>query len=438
MKNNKAIIVLDRILEACLWGIVFFLAFSKAGLEIWFHLGLFVWLIKRSLIAREMYQSSRKRNESLLGFRFTPSPINLPIYIFAIICFVSVLFSVDIPLAFEGIFGKLYTYLFVFFLTLEVITRYNPAKDTEAVVASRVLNRVLGLFLFSIFIISFDGFWQFFTGKDFMRGYAIVMQKELPRLRASFRSPNDFATWIVVILPILFTFIFVDLKVLKARYRIFAKIGFILLSVAGLFLLARTFSRGAWLGFVTSVLFMSIFGFIGSSRRLKRFSALGAGIIFVSLAVILMIPPLQQRVVSLKQGFGKAGHRRRNWKEAVAIIKDYPFLGTGPNTYTKVGPKYKLRKRGGIYPHNSYLHLTAEVGLFGFLAFVWIFWRFFFAGIRRLRRHREIVLLGILGGSAALLVQSFFDTTLYSMELSMLLWFIVGLGISYTKRGNAP
>ena len=65
-------------------------------------------------------------------------------------------------------------------------------------------------------------------------------------------------------------------------------------------------------------------------------------------------------------------HRIVLWKEAIAIIKDHPFLGCGLNTYSIVAPKYKIAEGGGIYPHNSYLQMAAETGLLGLGAFLWI------------------------------------------------------------------
>jgi putative inorganic carbon (HCO3(-)) transporter len=434
MKNKGAVAVYDWALEVSLWGVIFFLTFSKAGVEIWFHLGLFFWVLKRSLLGRRLFRSKHSIKDFFSGFRFAPSQLNLCIYVMALVFFLSAFFSFDKRLSFEGIFGKLYTYLFVFFLTLEVITRYNPLQAKEVTVSREVLFRILGVFLFSIVVINIDGLWQFATGKDFMRGYEPTMQKDIPRLRASFQSPNNFAAWLITVLPIVIASIFVRFRRFFMPLRILIKALLVASFISSLFLMARTFSRGAWLGFAVSMVFISIFGYMYSTRKLKLFATLGIFVLAASISLAFMVQPLSERLLTLKQGFDKAGFRRYNWREAAAIIKDYPVLGAGPNTYTAIGPKYKLRKRGGIYPHNSYLHFAAEVGLLGIGAFLWFLYRFFALGIGQLKARKDIMLLGILGGVMAILVQSFFDTTFYSLQLNMFLWFMFGLAVSLTQR----
>ena len=52
---EKSVKIFNKIMEICLWGIVFFLPFSKAGVEIWLHLGLALWLAKRIIIGKVIY-----------------------------------------------------------------------------------------------------------------------------------------------------------------------------------------------------------------------------------------------------------------------------------------------------------------------------------------------------------------------------------------------
>ena len=123
------------------------------------------------------------------------------------------------------------------------------------------------------------------------------------------------------------------------------------------------------------------------------------------------------------------------------IIKDYPILGTGPNTYLSVVPQYKIADKNYLYyPHNSFLHMAAEVGLLGLWAFLWVMWRFFRQGIKISKKQGNILLLGLMAGVLAFLIHSFFDTNLYSLQLVVLFWFVLGLGVSMfslDSRGNS-
>jgi len=68
--------------------------------------------------------------------------------------------------------------------------------------------------------------------------------------------------------------------------------------------------------------------------------------------------------IKISSGSGRQGF----WKEALLIIKESPILGTGVNTYSKVAHQRKIR---AWYPHNSYLHMAAEIGILGLFVFMW-------------------------------------------------------------------
>jgi len=172
-----------------------------------------------------------------------------------------------------------------------------------------------------------------------------------------------------------------------------------------------------------------------NSKKLKFFAIFTSLFLIVSLSAgIIFVKPIRDRVATLRLGFNKAGHRRTNWKEAMSIIKDHPILGTGPNTYAYIAPNYKLRKGGGIYPHNSFLHMGAELGLLGFAAFLWVLCKFFYLGIIGLRRNQNFLLLGTMAGLFAFLVHSFFDNNIFVLQLASLFWFMLGVSSVLIKK----
>ena len=471
--HDKVIRRYQRYLEVCLCGLIFFIPFSKAGVEVWLHLGFAGWLLKRFVFARRRFRSSGKFSDFLSAFSLPLSILNKPIYILGILSFVSAIFSVDIGLAFEGVFGKLYTYFFIFFLVIEVVTKYNPVEPKQIKINSCVLHRVLGVFIFSIVVIVIDGLYQLYSGKDFIRGFVLRGH----RLGASFNNPNNFAAWIIAVLPVVSSFIFVPpnrrprpsdvdecvksslrrdaasleagqaapqgrgrwyhgfypwgcikLDVYNRTLKFAARVFFLVITGFAILLLGLTFGRGAWLGYMLSLIFVGVVSLFIRVKCIRSFSILGICLLTTVLSLAFLYAPAKKRLFTLAEGFDAAGYRRLNWQEALSIIEDYPILGTGPNTYSKIGPYYKLRKGGGIYPHNCYLHMTAELGLPGFGAFLWIIGRFFVLGIKAVKRDGNPLLLGIMAGLLAFLIHSFFNTNLYALQLVALFWFLLGLG----------
>ncbi|MBD3263994.1 MAG: hypothetical protein GF375_02685 [Candidatus Omnitrophica bacterium] len=258
------------------------------------------------------------------------------------------------------------------------------------------------------------------------------------RLQASFDNPNDFAGWIITLFPFLaVSFFYFKNKLKSFLSRVFFVL-YPLLLIGAIFVIGMTFSRGAWFGYGISMVFLSAIilrskysGVSGRRRKEKGLLILAISCIIVPLAAgLTLIEPIAERIETLEEGLEEAGHRRTNWQEAAAIVEDFPILGTGPNTYTLVGPNYSLREGGGIYPHNCYLQIAAETGILGLAAFLWVILRFFRLSIRKIKKEGGVLLLGINAGLLAYLVQSFFDTNLFSLKLAVLFWFMLGLGTS--------
>jgi len=428
--------ILNRFLEGFLWGVIVFLPFSTAGVEICLHSALFIWLIKRTVLGAREYKLTRpKKLKSFFScFRLPPSALNKPIYALAIISLISCFFGSDIKLGLEGVFGKLYSYFFILFLTIEVVIQYRPDSSAQVKIKDNVLYRILGIFLFSMAVIIFNGWFQYITGRDFLRGYLVS-----DGLKASFKNSNDFAGWIIAILPILICSVFIKFKRINQLLRPVIKFLCIALAMAIIVLLAKIPSRGAWLGFLISLGFVGILGFVYRNKKLRLSVVLTSAILgILLLSGLIFNQAIKGRLSTLKEGFKADAYRQYTWEEALETIMDFPILGTGPNTYISVNSYYQsIRGGDSQYPHNSFLHMAAEVGLLGLGAFLWILWRFFSLGIENSKKHGNVLLLGVMAGLVAFLVQSFFDTNLYSVQLVVLFWFMLGLGVSVIKLNQS-
>ncbi|MCX5681525.1 MAG: hypothetical protein NT079_04520, partial [Candidatus Omnitrophica bacterium] len=90
------------------------------------------------------------------------------------------------------------------------------------------------------------------------------------------------------------------------------------------------------------------------------------------------------------------------------------------------------------YAHNCYIQMAAEVGLLGLGCFLWILGKFFknifraiWCGQRKDRDNSLVILLiGLVTGASGFLLHSFVDTHFYSLKLSVLSWFMIGLAVA--------
>jgi O-antigen ligase len=187
--------------------------------------------------------------------------------------------------------------------------------------------------------------------------------------------------------------------------RLFFTFAF-LYALAGLLL---TFSRGAWLAFGAAVLVLLL-----HYRRPLHFLLVG-GIIAVVVAAApeavydRLTTGLEEAATA--RGGPAAGEddkltagRLGAWKMLAPEVMRSPLIGRGIGSTAWSAPV-----RDGRYPaqhpHNLFLEVMLDVGLFGFLALAWLFLKYW-RGFRALSRDEGLSpsLRAYFGGAAAALV----------------------------------
>ncbi len=399
--KEKIIIYCDRTIEICLYFVIFCLPFAKAGIETFVWTAISVWIIKRLL---------GYRAQGKLGL-LPSTELNKALGIFIIINALAVVMSCNLGLSIRAFFGKILKFVILYFIVVETI---NDKKR---------LRNILLVMIISASLMVADAGVQYFSGRDFLRGFP------LQRLRASFPSANGFGGWLIMFIPIFLGILATkQLNGLGSRIK---KIALGALVVFMLICLVLTYSRGAWLGFILGLGLIVYYIITILHHKVKMLAYL---LVVACLIGIFFITPtiIKERMKSIGD-INTNLNRTSLWKEAVNIIEDFPVLGSGLNTYSVVARNYKIAEGGGIYPHNSFLQMTAETGLVGLASFVWILIVLFRSGFQTLSRKKNPLVLGILTGILAFLVQSFFDTHLYSLQLVVLFWFMMGMAVATMK-----
>ncbi|MDP3791498.1 MAG: O-antigen ligase family protein [Candidatus Omnitrophota bacterium] len=269
----------------------------------------------------------------------------------------------------------------------------------------------------------FNGIFQSVFNFDMVRHNEIALTDKLHRISGSFAHPNDFAAYIIAILPISLCFL---CPYFKKNHRAFIAINCIL----GAYCLIRTSSRGAWVAFLLGMIVYFYF-------YNKKISVI---IPLAIISVVMLSPHGFDRIKGLfafEQN--TVWERTQLWKGTWEMIKVHPFFGFGVNTFSRYFPIYKPSEYWGImYSHNSYLQMWSEIGIFGLAAFLSAIFIVVKQTVRDLRKKIKsgvegFILLGALAGYVAFLIQSGLDTNLFSLRLTTLFWVMTAYIVSLNK-----
>jgi O-antigen ligase len=131
------------------------------------------------------------------------------------------------------------------------------------------------------------------------------------------------------------------------------------------------------------------------------------------------------------------------WGIATDVIRHYPWFGCGYNAYVQTLKDMHISNQE--YPHNSLLHITAELGFVGLVAYCWLFVALCLQiknVLNTVFGERDLFLIGcgISCGIMAWLIHSLMDTPWSSLQLNILLWSFIGILLSLRriKEGAKP
>jgi len=215
-------------------------------------------------------------------------------------------------------------------------------------------------------------------------------------------------------------------------------------------------SRGGWLGMIAGV-FLLVIGRVylyrqnqkGSGYRLefKHWLLLFLTVALVFLTFLFYIGqgnPLEkltyfyQHFLSIFnfQG-GSAATRIEIWKGSLRMINDRPLLGVGPDQMINYFPLYRTvrytRLEGEMTMpdrcHNEYLQIAVNLGIPGFLAFLWLLIYLSFSIYKPLKEG-NLYLWGLAAGVLGYLVQAITSITIVGIVAVVWIVFAILLNLS--------
>jgi O-antigen ligase len=210
-----------------------------------------------------------------------------------------------------------------------------------------------------------------------------------------------------------------------------------LLSCAGQMLaLILTFSRGAWVGWGASMVYLGV-----TTKKWKYLAALAV----LAMTCVLVVPSLRTRLFSFTQP-----HSDQSIRERVQLLKssfqlgmENPLLGVG---YGRGRLKENLRSRlqdtiledSPIWhTHNLYVELFAGTGLLGLISFLWLIGQTLLrvsqAAIRRDGAER-LMGFALAGSWVAAIVTGVWDIPFYHHETRIFFFSLFALAHIYSSR----
>lgn len=409
LDRERLVNSLDRIILLAIYAIALLFPVSKAAIEIFSTLAIVCYVLKKFI-----------RNES-----FPTSYLNSAILIYLAVCFFSAFVSVNYMISSRIFYGKVAQNVFFFFVLIDAL---NSEKK---------LRNFLYILFFSSAVIGADGIYQYFTHKDFLRHRPTIF---VNRVYATFPTPNDLGCYLITVIPFLVTSFFIKFRARAAKFLLAALL--LLLFIC----LVLTVSRGAWYAFVASALFLGVWVY-------------PVGLFFLLLALFIAVthpfyPALiKERINNFFLSFDPSSlsdrgsvERKIFWTAGWKMFISRPWIGLGLGTFMFnfkdfVAEGYQY---GPSYAHNCYLQMLAEMGVMGLVSFSAILVIFFWGGIRMIRtRERTFswyILLASLAATLGYSVQMAVDTIFYSLDLGVLFWILLGIGVAAMDnlRKNNP
>lgn len=213
--------------------------------------------------------------------------------------------------------------------------------------------------------------------------------------------------------------------------------------------LLMCFSRGVWLSVIIAVGFMLLQVGNRSKTEAQPSGVTHKKILFIGAACLILLVCLNLpgvygiviERISTTVDIGYASNRARllRWAQAMTMFLENPVLGQGYGAFAMLYEEdvalvgtYTARFQLGA--HSEYLQVLAELGIIGFIAWLWLNIAFLRYGFRALKRmnspsdsfYRAIV-IGLMASELSLMVHFIVNNLLNGDAIGIPFWGIYGL-----------
>jgi len=304
-------------------------------------------------------------------------------------------------------------------------------------------KKILIIFIFSVFIHSSLGVWQFFSQSDFsskyigkamhdssVLGVSVVELSEGRFLRAygALDHPNILGALIF------FSLVFLIYIFLKYDFNIKLKILFYFVYLVNLLGLFCSVSRSSFLALAVSFVII-LFGVVAGNNKeaLRKFCFLSVISLLLFFSMFFVFKPifLSRLDIDSRLESKSINERVEQIDHSGQTIKDNFWFGVGFGSYHQsiLDRNQNLEPYEAQPVHNFFLLSLAEIGIWGFIFLIW----FIFYFLRKsIFFGNYYITIGLFSG---LFIFMIFDHWLWSLPFGLLfLFFILGLTVSLPRK----
>ena len=293
-------------------------------------------------------------------------------------------------------------------------------------------RRFLEVFLGSAFFVCLIGLYQYILVplpemQEWVDPQAFPELKR--RMASTLFNPNLLGAYLLMALAVVGSYLLVYGK--AKDYRSVFKV--LPITILLILCMLLTYSRGIWISFAAMVFYWAV----AVDRRIF--------LTFLLVPIVLFFyhGEVAVRLWSLFMGTDTSSAMRwALWDSTSYIIKDYPILGTGWNTFIKVYPDYNYFIQDPVirmfHAHNMYLNYLAEIGIPGTLILMATFLGHVVKASRLTgTRFMRAAHYGVAALVVAMLVSGLSDHELYSHQVNIIFWQLLGWGAALIKSSKS-
>ncbi len=344
---------------------------------------------------------------------------NEPLFQFSTLNLFSMLFAANV------VYGVLISFnrgesFYVAMIYLAYIAFYFTLQ--KSLDSENLVYIAMTLMVTAGFAVSVLGIFQYITGLDTT---ALWIDQNLfsgieTRVYGTLDNPNVFGNYLQVLIPFS-VFLFIVNKDRLARIYFASATVFMVIS------LIFTYSRSSWMGVLLSLIVFTLL----MPRQLLPFAAGG---VIVTPVVLSYVPSVLARLKGLGSlADSSTRYRVAVWMSSLEIIKDYwPCgIGMGYENFNRMLSNYAGSDIVAIHSHNTFLQVTCETGIMGFLLFVSLiifYVRICLSAYKTSTNHFiKTLSTALLSSMSGYVLICLFDNTLYDHSLKLIFWTMLGL-----------